>query len=205
MLVQTAERTWPPGAVHDSVRAVLRDPAFRRSLRRTLIDRLMVWIMEWLSRLERAARHLPSLRSIGLTLVALIVLFVIVRTLLGARERADETNQRLRRRGANTQENPWEVADQLTSQGQFEDAAHALYRGVLLTISRTERIRLDPSRTSGDYARELRRRNASSVTMFRAFTRRFESAVYGHERCTADVLIELRSLAEPFRPRARAA
>jgi heme exporter protein D len=203
--VQVAERGWPPTAVHDSVQAVLRDPAFQRSLRRTLLDRMLLWLGDWWDRLVKAMHHLPSTRSIGLTIVALVVLFVVVRTIMSARARTEDVARQGRRRTTTTQDDPWQAAEALGSEGRFEEAAHALYRGVLVTIARTERIRLDPSRTSGDYSRELRRRGSASATHFRAFTRRFESAVYGHERCTADIIAELRALSEPFRPRARAA
>jgi hypothetical protein len=205
-LIQAAERTWPPAAVHDSVRAVLENPAFQRSLRQTLLDRMMMWLVEGLQRLLRAARHLPSGRTIVLALVALLVVFVIVRLVISARKRQGEGQRSLRRHAANVQEDPWRLADELAAAGQCAEAAHALYRGVLLSISRTDRIRLDPSRTSGDYARDLRRRGSPSASLFRAFTRRFESAVFGHEQCTPEVFAELRRLSEPFRAaRARAA
>ena len=205
MVVQVAERAWTSTAVHDSVRAVLRDPAFRRSLRRTLFDRLLMWIGDWWARLMRALDHLPSTRSLALFVVALIVLFLVVRVLMASRAREDDSVARARRRAAHVEDDPWHGADTLAAQARYEEAAHALYRGVLQAIARAERIRLDPSRTSGDYARELRRRGSASVMMFRTFTRRLESAVFGHERCTAEVYAELRALSEPFRPHARAA
>jgi hypothetical protein len=187
------------------VKAVLRDPAFRRSLRRTLLDRILSWLSQWWDRFAKALRHMPSTRSIGLTLVALLVLFVIVRIIVSARARTDDVARQGRRRSTTTQGDPWQLAEVLEQDGRFEEAAHALYRGVLVSLARTERIRLDASRTSGDYARDLRRRGSPSAVHFRTFTRRFDVAVYGHERCTPDVLAELRALSEPFRSSVRAA
>lgn len=186
------------------MQAVLRDPAFRRSLRRSFMDRILVWLQDWLDRLMHHARDLPSLRTVVLVLVALLVLFVVARVLIAARE-DDRQARRPLRRGAQVFDDPWHAADELLAQGQLEQAAHALYRGVILTIGRAERIRLDPSRTSGDYARELRRRGSSSLVPFRAFTRRFDAAVYGHEGCTPETLRELARLSAPFRPTALAA
>jgi hypothetical protein len=203
--LQSAERSWPAAAVHDTVRAVVRDPAFRRSLRRSFADRIILWLAEWLDRMARALNHLPSTRSIALGFVALLVLFVVVRFLIAARA-GDETGARaLRRRTGTSAADPWQSAEMLLAQGRFEDAAHALYRGVILTLGREERLRLHPSKTSGDYARELRRRGSLSFAPFKSFTRRFDIAVYGRGGCDAAALGELRALSEPFRPKARAA
>ena len=204
LAVQGVGQGWPATAIHDSVRAVVRDPAFRRSLRRSFADTIMMWLAEWFDRLGRQLQHLPSMRTVALILVGLLVLFTIVRVVLAARA-GDEQSLRPLRRGAQAHDDPWRVADALLESGRYEEAAHALYRGVILTLGRVERIRIDPSRTSGDYARELRRRSASSLAPFREFTRRFDAAVYGHEGCTAETLRDLARLSTPFRPMARAA
>jgi hypothetical protein len=205
-LLQAAERRWASAAVHDTVRAVLRDPSFRRSLRRSLADRILLWLFDWWERLMRSVKHLPSGRSIGLAFVALIVLFVLARLVIAART-PDARSERSahRRRGAVTSDDPWHAAEALVAQGRFEEAAHALYRGVVFSLGREERLRLDPSKTSGDYARELRRRGSASLAPFRAFTRRFDVAVYGHRGADAAALQDLRELSAPFRPRVRAA
>jgi hypothetical protein len=204
-LLQSVERQWPASAVHDTVRAVVRDPAFRRSLRRSFADRIMQWLGEWFDKMEKAFTHLPSARTVGLIFVALLALFVLVRFVIAARA-GDETGIRtMRRRSGTSSTDPWQTAESLLSQGRFEDAAHALYRGVIVTLGREERLRLHPSKTSGDYARELRRRGSASYTPFRNFTHRFDVAVYGHGGCDAAALDELRALSEPFRPRARVA
>ncbi|MEO5814782.1 MAG: DUF4129 domain-containing protein [Gemmatimonadaceae bacterium] len=191
--------------MHDTVQAVVRDPAFRRSLRRSFADRILLWLTEVLDRMGRALEHLPSTRSIGITLAALLVLFVIARFVIAARA-GDETGVRaVRRRAGSSATDPWQAAETLLAQGRLEEAAHALYRGVILTLGREERLRLHPSKTSGDYARELRRRGSSSDAPFRSFTRRFDIAVYGFGGCDVAALDELRALSEPFRPKARAA
>ncbi len=206
MLVQAAERLWSPGAVHDSVRAVVRDPAFRRSLKQSLLDRLLLWIVEWYRRLGRALGHLPSTRSLALFAIGLRgAVRHRPHDHLGASARRRQRTRAGRKRTITAHEDPWSAADALAASGHFDMAAHALYRGVLLFIERSDHIRLDPSRTSGDYVRELRRRSSPSVERFRGFTRRFELAVYGHEPCTAAVYDELRLLSDAFRQRARAA
>jgi hypothetical protein len=191
--------------VHDTVQTVLRDQAFRRSLRRSLADRMVLWMAEWFDRLMKLFKHMPSTRSFALAFVALIVLFVVVRLIIAASARDDRAERATRRRGAVSADDPWQTAEALADQGRYEEAAHALYRGVILSLGRLERLRPDPSMTSGDYARELRRRGAVSLVPFRAFTRRFDVVVYGRGRADAVSLAELRELSAPFRARARAA
>lgn len=191
--------------MHDSVRAVLRDPAFRRSLRSSFADRILVWLTDWYSRLMRLVDGLPSARSIGLAVAALLVLFLLARFVIASRAREDDAERATRRRGGTVRDDPWSAAEAHVAAQRFEEAAHAMYRGVIAALARDDRLRLDPSRTSGDYARELRRRNSSSLAPFRAFTRRFDDIVYGHEGATALALAELSRLSAPFRSRARAA
>ena len=206
LLMQVAARQWPAAAVHDTVQAVVRDPAFRRSLRRSLADRVLLWVTDILARLARRFEHGPSLRSIGLGIALLLVVFVVVRAVASYRARNDQYGGSTRkRRGVAIAEDAWLAADALAKGGRYEDAAHALYRGVMQAIGQRERLRLDPAKTSGDYARELRRRGAPSLPPFRAFIARFDSVVYGHRPADAAALAELQALATPFRTTARAA
>lgn len=196
---------WPPTAVHDTIAAIARGLEYRRSIRQSLLDRAFLWIAQGVARLIDYIRHLPSSRAIGLVILGLIVAAIIARLVISSLAR-DEAGPRVRRgRGAPADEDPFMAAERLAGDGRFEDAAHALYRGVLLALARTDRVRLDPSKTSGDYARELRARGSSSHQPFRAFSRRFDVAVFGHGVCDAALVDDLRRLAMPFAPRARAA
>ncbi|HKP15323.1 MAG TPA: DUF4129 domain-containing protein [Gemmatimonadaceae bacterium] len=202
-LLQASE--WPPSAVHDTVAAIARGIEYRRSIRQSLLDRAFLWVAQGLERLVDFIRHLPASRAIGLTVLGIIVGLIVVRVVIAALAR-DETGARTRRRaGVVSGEDPFLVADRFAAEGRFEDAAHSLYHGVLLSLARTDRVRLDPSKTSGDYARELRARGAAAYQPFRAFSRRFDVAVFGHGGCDAPLIDDLRRLAAPFAPRARAA
>ena len=178
---------------------------FHRSLRRSLADRILVWLAEWLGRLSKVLHGLPSMRTIVLMFVGAVVLFVLVRFLIAASARGEEGARRASRRGGPSGTDPWQAADEMLALGRHEEAAHALYRGVILSLANTERLRLDPSKTSGDYARELRRRSSSALSPFVAFARRFEVLVYGHVAPDAAAVAQLRELASPFRARSRAA
>lgn len=196
---------WPPAAVHDTVAAIARGIEYRRSLRQSVVDRAVVWLAQAIDRLIDYIRHLPSSRAVGLTILGLIVAAIIARIVISALAR-DESGPRTRRgRGMAAGEDPFVAAERLAAEGRFEDAAHALYHGVLLGLARTERIRLDPSKTSGDYARELRARGSASYQSFREFSRRFDVAVFGHGGCDAALIDDLRRMATPLAARARAA
>ena len=205
LLAQIATRQLPASAIHDTVAAIARGIDYRRSLRQSLLDRFFLWLGELISHLLRFIRHSPMSRPFGYAVIALIVLGVAARLLIAAQAR-DETRGPLRRRTrASGTEDPFAVADRLAAEGRFEEAAHALYHGVLLALARRERLRLDPSKTSGDYARELRARGSASYQPFRAFGRRFDIAVFGHGGCDARLIDDLRALAQPLTARARAA
>ena len=199
------QSAWPPSAVHDTIAAIARGAEYRRSLRQSLLDRALRWLAESIEHLIRYIRHLPSSRTVGLTILGLIVVTIVARLVISALAR-DESGSRARRaRAGSTAEDPFVAADRLASEGRFEEAAHALYQGVLVALARGERLRLDPSKTSGDYARELRARSSASYQPFRAFSRRFDVAVFGHGGCDAALIDDLRRLATAFAPRARAA
>jgi hypothetical protein len=196
---------WPPTAVHDTIAAIARGIEYRRSIRQSLFDRAFVWLAQALERLINYIRHLPSSRTIGLTILGLIVAAIIARLVISSLAR-DEAGPRARRgRAVGADEDPFLAAERFAADGRFDDAAHALYHGVLLSVARSDRVRLDPSKTSGDYARELRVRGSASSQPFRAFSRRFDIAVFGHGVCDAALIDDLRRLAVPFAPRARAA
>lgn len=78
---------------------------------------------------------------------------------------------------------PWVDAQRLAKEGRYTDAAHALYAALLEGVARREDLRLDPSKTVGDYLRELRRRPSALVPTFRDFARLYEVVVYGLGFC----------------------
>lgn len=204
-MIQVATRAWPAEAVHDTIQAVFRGAEFRRSVGTSIAERVLMWLAEAFGRLVHFLRGTTSARAIALGLAALIVFAVLARLVLAARARETEHAVRRGRGRGTTADDPWQSAEELARAGRFEEAAHALYRAVLLSLSQSERIRLDASKTSGDYARELRARGSAALAPFRKFSRRFDAAVYGHGVCDAALVDELRRLAEPLRPRARAA
>ncbi len=205
LLAQLVAGQLPAPAIHDTVASIARGIDYRRSLRQSLLDRFFLWLGELFSHLLRFIRFSPVSRPFGYVVLGLIVLGVAARLLIAAQARDDTRGPLRRRTRASSAEDPFVVAERLAAEGKFEEAAHALYHGVLLAMARQERLRLDPSKTSGDYARELRARGSASYQPFRAFGRRFDIAVFGHGGCDARLIDDLRTLAQPLIVRARAA
>lgn len=203
--MQSAARAWTPGAVHDTVAAVLRTAPFRRSAQTTLLERLLGWLAQGFEWLARILGDMPAGRTVATWVIATIATMVLARLVLAARARDFNAAPGRASRGSTRDEDPWRAAERLAAEGDHEGAAHALYRGVLASVSHQERLRLHPSKTSGDYARELRAVGSGAYQPFRAFARRFDDAVYGHGRLDASLVADLVRLALPLRATARAA
>jgi hypothetical protein len=90
---------------------------------------------------------------------------------------------------------PWRAAQRLAAEGAFTDAAHALYQALLQGAAREGQLRLHPSKTAGDYARELRGRSSALLERFRAFASSYEAVVYGLRGCDRERYERLRTLA----------
>lgn len=205
MTFQIPQRAWPAEAIHDTVDAVVRAGPFRRSIQSSIGERMMQWTLQWLERLFGFLDGRTSARGIALTFAAVLALLLVARIVLSARARDTDGSAARRAQRPDANEDPWRAADQLAADGRFEEAAHALYRGVVATVVARERLRFDPSKTSGDYARELRARGSSSYAPFQEFNRRFDVVVYGHRGSDDSSLRDLLRLASPFSPRTLAA
>ena len=90
---------------------------------------------------------------------------------------------------------PWAVAQELAATGDFTGAAHALHIALLGSLARRQLLRLHPSKTIGDYLRELRRRPSAPVQAVHEFARTYELVAYGLRPCDADRYARLHALA----------
>ena len=134
-----------------------------------------------------------------LFLIAIVTRFVV----------ANEAEERRRRARSGTVfggGDPLVEAERLAAAGDFTEAAHLLYRAVTERLAAAEQIRLHPSKTSGDYARELRARGSIVHGEFRQFGRRYDRVMFGIGTCDATTYAMLREQAtRVIRPEARAA
>jgi hypothetical protein len=86
-------------------------------------------------------------------------------------------------------------AERLAAAGDYVAAAHALCGALLDSYAARGEIRLHRSKTTGDYARELRRRQAPQASAFQTFRRRYDRMVYGSITIDGAEYQELASLA----------
>jgi len=204
MLSQQLPTSWPAAAIHDTVAAIIAQRPYQRSVRATLLERLLDWLAALVRRIFSTVGEVPHAKWIVLGIAVLVLLAIMMRTTLG-----DGAGERQRRTGAGRVAgagDAWVDAERLAAAGDYTEAAHLLYRGVIERLAAGEQIRLHPSKTSGDYARELRRRGSPAHAEFRQFGRRYDRVLFGIGSCDATTYATLRELATGVvRPQERAA
>lgn len=194
----------PAAAIRDTIAAVFRQRVYDRSVQATLWDRFTAWLSGLLDSLRITMHGSPALYWTAVVTLAAILAAIAgragylayLRRDRGAAERAD--SRWGTRRGARGSREPWALAQELAARGAYTDAAHALYRALLEAIERRERVRLHPSKTVGDYVRDLRGRSSSLFVRFRDFARSYETVVYGLGTCDRERYERLRALAAPI-------
>lgn len=164
----------------------------------------MDWLTDLIRRVLDSIPTVPNAKWIVLGLAIAAILAVAARIVLG--RESEERRRRARSGSFAGIADPWLEAERLAAAGNFTDAAHLLYRGVTERLAAAELIRLHVSKTSGDYARELRQRGSLAHAEFRLFGRRYERALFGLGTCDGPTYEALRDLAQRITSRgARAA
>jgi len=182
---QLPPQIWSRGAIHDSSAAIVRQQAYNRDVR-TLLDRLVDWIHDLFSRFMNALGGVPYGRFFAAIALGGVALLVLGRIAYASRLRASPTGERSRsRRIRGESANLWSEAERLAGGGHYTEAAHALYRATLSLLAAGGHVRLHNSKTSGDYARELRRRGDRAYTAFRRFGGHYDRLIYGTGNCDA--------------------
>ena len=195
---------WPANAIQDTVAAIISQRPYQRSVRSTLFDRVLEWIAALIRRLFSQISEVPNAKWVLLTLAIVVVLAIAARIFLNSE--AEERRRRARAGAIHGGADPWVDAERLAGSGDFTQAAHLLYRAVTERLAAAELIRLHPSKTSGDYARELRVRGALQHAEFRQFGRRYDRVLFGTGECDAETYASLREQASRIiRAEARAA
>lgn len=196
-------------AIRDTVAAVFRHPDYDRTLRSTIVERILRWIAEVFGPLFRGVRGSSMAQRVALALVVLLVVALVARLAIvawGARVAgAAEREGRGGRGFGGRLGDPWLEAQRLADAGDYTAAAHAAYEAVLLALRARARVRLHPSKTVGDYGRELRRLQSPLAPTYREFGRLYEVVIYGVGTCDADRWARLRALATDMVARERAA
>ncbi|MGQ0639323.1 MAG: DUF4129 domain-containing protein [Gemmatimonadaceae bacterium] len=199
MLTQAADSLarWPVTAIHDSVAGIVQHDEYQRRLARSLAERFMAWFFDRLSALFDVIAATPGARSVTLIVTALLVAALALRILLAARyeRRMPRTTPALSERGLRSLPT-LDEARRLAREGRYADAMHVLYAAILDALSQRRLVRLHSSKTSGDFARELRGGGHPAYDAFRTFVRRFDRLFYGYDVCDAETFDALFGEAE---------
>lgn len=194
----------PERTIHETVAAIFSAREYQRS---TLLDRFWYWIREmlhrflaWLAPGFRALRHSPPLYWAVVITLGVLVALAVARWLYIWRARTARlaSGERWEQHGTGARGDAWAAAQQLAASGNYTAAAHALYAALLDAGARQQQLRLHPSKTAGDYVREVRRRSPPTFPIFRDFARSYDLVIYGLGECNRERYERLFSLALPI-------
>jgi hypothetical protein len=195
---------WSARQVHDTVAAIVSQPAYGAPARQSLVGRFLRYLFRRIAELFDWMGGSVDARIIVAGAVVLVALIVVARIAVD-RRLAENRRRGLDVRGARGERRDyWRIAGELAASGRHADASHAVYAAVLDALTGSGMVKYHSSKTSGDYARELRRHGSPLATDFRSFAREFDRAVYGTAAVSAEDYARLRALAEPLAPPARA-
>jgi hypothetical protein len=192
----------PEPTIRRAVDAVYGAPKFNRT---SLWSRFWGWVWEmltrfflWLSPRFGTLHNSPPLFWAVLIGLALLTAAVVARSIYLWRARtAIRVGGAWKTKAGVAAGDAWSAAQLLASRGDFTAAAHALYAALLDAGARQNQLRLHPSKTAGDYVREVRKHSSPSFPNFRDFARAYEFVIYGVGECNRDRYERLLSLAMP--------
>jgi hypothetical protein len=183
---QAAASPWTDAAIRDTVAAIARQPEYQRALTQSLWDRVARWLIDRVVELFQLVDGTGYGRAVTIAALMLVVGLILVRVAIGISAERALRGEPGGRRVAAGGTAMLSDAERLAAGGDHTAAAHVLFAALLAACAARGEIRLHPSKTTGDYARELRRRNAASLRPFQAFRSRYDRVIYGDLRCSAD-------------------
>ncbi len=143
------------------------------------------------------ALEVPAVAWTLVVVAAALLAFVAARTMTRLQRRGGagtRASSSARAAGGDA----WTDSEAEAAAGRLTEAAHLTYRAVLEALARRDLLRPHPSRTVGDYRRELRARGTAVHADFRAFAGRYEPYVYGGAGVDRAGLDALRAAARPL-------
>jgi hypothetical protein len=182
-------------AVRDTIASVFSQRAYDRSIGESLWDRFWSFVYDLLSRVFDIVGTSKLTRPIVFVLLVILGVLVLARIAIAVRTAALADGPRRAHGHFGRRTDPWAEAQRLAAAGQYTEAAHALYAALLEAVARREDLRIHPSKTVGDYLRELRRRSSNLIPSFRDFARLYEVVVYGLGFCDRERYERLHTLA----------
>jgi hypothetical protein len=200
---QAVAGPWTAKQIHDTVAAIVRRPAYATPVRQSILGRILTTVFRWIRDLLEQIKSWPDARYVLIAAVAVIVIVIAARIVIGQKmEARRRAGMGLHAIGGERRDY-WALAAELDAAGNYVGACHALYIGVLDALSRTGALRHHASKTSGDYARDLRQRQSPVANEFAAFARQFDRSVFGWSAPTHDEYVRLARAADGIVPPTR--
>lgn len=178
--------TWSDQAVRDTIAKIARSPEYQRSIKDSLMSQLFRWIGDQINDFLRFVSNSSNGRLIVTVLVLLGVALIVARVVIGIR--AERLQGRITGPRHISAARTIQLADaeRLAAMGDYTAAAHALFASLLTAGAARGEFRVHPSKTTGDYVSELRRRKAGWFRPFQSFRSRYDRVIYGDMQCSAD-------------------
>jgi hypothetical protein len=193
-LVQSVSQNISPDSIREAIATVFARREYDRTIASTIWSRIVNTLLSWFFDLLQSIRHAGPVQK-GALVVLLVVVIAVIARLAIVSNAAGVAFRRAGTFGSGGQQDAWTEAQRLASAGQYTDAAHALYLGLLDDMARRDQIQLHYSKTVGDYGRDLRRRSSGLAPRYRDFARTYETVVYGLGTCDRERYERLYALA----------
>ena len=185
----------PAAAIRDTLSRIVLERGYRRSVTSTLLSRGWEWVTRTLGDLFNQAAGSRGTFLVSLTVLAVLIVATIARAVIVAQARRQAARRLVVEVSADAQ---LAQARGLAAQGAHVEAAHLLYAAVITQLVEQKRVRRHPSKTVGDYWRELRAASDGSASPYLSFSRTYEIVVYGDGLCDATRYARLEQLAAPM-------
>ena len=204
-IVQGAHPPLNESAIRDTVDHVFSAGIYNQT---TLLQRGLIWlgdifreVLGFFGRLLREVQSSPLLSWTALVVIAILVIAIAARLVyLWQLRRIQAATSPVRFADAwiGGAGDPLAIAEREAREGNFTEAAHALYAALLGAIARQHQIKVHQSKTVGDYARELRARGSALLGGYREFGRTYETVMYGLGSCDRERFDRLYAIAVPI-------
>lgn len=179
-------QTWTDQAIRDTIASIAQAPEYSRDVGQSLMSKGLRWFWQQILNFFDFVSHTEYGRAITIALVLVAVGLVIARLIIGVR--ADRLTRRpigVRSAGVG---GAIQISDaeRLAASGNYTAAAHALFSSLLVAGAARGEFRVHPSKTTGDYVADLRRRRTDWLRPFQSFRSRYDRVIYGDMQCSAE-------------------
>jgi hypothetical protein len=185
----------PAAAIRDTISRIVLERGYQRSVTSTLLSRFWDWFSTLLGKLFSQAAASRGTYLLSITLLIVLAATLVARAIIVSRARRLAASRRDESVSADEQ---LSQARALAAQGAYLEAAHVLYAAVVSRLVEGRRARRHPSKTVGDYGRDLRGAGDPLAAPYVAFASVYDIVAYGDGLCDAVRYARLEQLAAPL-------